>query len=133
MRTVLLTLTVALLGLAPAANAELEFEKARHDFGDISHYGAPEVTFVFTNTGDEAVHLKAAKPTARLARTTLPEEPVAAGASAEIRVAIRSRYGGPFRVHIGIEDDTATEVARLVVTGNVLSPARQPEALIGAT
>lgn len=125
-RTTHFTIGFALLSVfafaAPvAAAAEVQFDKLRHDFGDIGHYDKPEVVFTFTNTGDTPVKIKIVRSSNQVGRPTAPEDPVAPGESAEILVKARTRYGGPFRVHLDVVEETDGSIATLVMTGNVLA------------
>jgi len=104
-----------------AAAAEVEFDKLRHDFGDIGHYDKPEVIFTFTNTGDTPVKIKIVRASSRVGRPTAPTDPVPPGESAKILVKARTRYGGPFRVHLDVVEETDGSIATLVITGNVLA------------
>ena len=109
------------------ATAQVEFEKTRHDFGDLSHYSKPEVVFKFTNTGDRPVNIKIARASSEVGRPTWPEEPIAPGEIGEILVKVRTRYGGPFRVHVDVVEETDGSIATLVMTGNVLSREDSPK------
>jgi hypothetical protein len=104
----------------PAAAADLEFDMTRHDFGDISHYGKPEVTFTFKNVGDAPVKIKIVRASNSVGRPTAPEEAIAPGESGDILVKARTRFGGPFRVNLEVVEETDGVVAQLVITGNVL-------------
>ena len=104
-----------------AAAAEVEFDKLRHDFGDIGHYDKPEVVFTFTNTGDTPVKIKVVRASSHVGRPTASKDPVPPGESAEILVKARTRYGGPFRVHLDVVEQTDGSIATLVMTGNVLA------------
>ena len=101
--TYLLGVVMLLSALAlPSAAAELEFEKKRHDFGDIGHYDKPEVTFTFTNVGDAPVEIKIVKSSSTVGRTTPPQGEIAPGETGDILVKTRTRYGGPFRIHLEV-------------------------------
>lgn len=118
------SLSLAALLAMPATAAELEFDKLRHDFGDIGHYDKPEVTFIVKNVGDEPVTINIVLSSNEVGRPVAPEGEIAPGETAEILVKARTRFGGPFRFHVFVveeNDERPSNSGMLVVTGNVLA------------
>ena len=114
---------VAMLAL-PAAAAELEFDRMRHDFGDIGHYDKPEVIFTFKNVGAVPVKIRIVKSSNLVGRPVTPKGEIAPNETGEIFVKARTRYGGPFRFHLFVveqDDEGRDNSGELVVTGNVLA------------
>lgn len=123
-RCFVMSLSLVAMVALPAAAAELEFDRMRHDFGDIGHYDKPEVIFTFKNVGAVPVKIRIVKSSNLVGRPVTPEGEIAPGETGEILVKARTRYGGPFRFHLFVveqHDEGRDNSGELVVTGNVLA------------
>ncbi|MDX1447051.1 DUF1573 domain-containing protein, partial [Lishizhenia sp.] len=82
--------------------AQIEFEKTLHDYGTIEHGGNGVYEFVFTNTGNQPLMISNAKGSCGCTVPSCPKEPIAPGASAEIKVKYDTNRVGPINKSVTI-------------------------------
>jgi hypothetical protein len=75
---------------SPASGPVITFEKATHDFGDISAGDKVEHIFKFTNTGTEPLIITNIQVTCGCTAPEWPRQPIPPGQKGEIRIAFNS-------------------------------------------
>ena len=80
-------------GLASAAPA-MDFERTRHEFGDVWDFQNVSTEFRFVNTGDEALQIKSMKASCGCTTPTLTTMTFAPGEGDVIRVAFDPKGHG---------------------------------------
>lgn len=122
--TSLFSLMSVLMVLA-AGNAEIKFEKTKHNFGLFSESN-PQVTctFKFKNVGDGPLIIHQAIASCGCTVPDYPKEPIKAGESGEITVRYNGygRFPGRFRKSITIRTNGTKEITRLIIEGE-MTPA----------
>lgn len=124
----LLALAVLALaaGFAAGAHAQgvLYFETLEHDFGSVNEGEKPNYTFVFTNTGNQPLHLVNVRPSCGCTTPSYSTDPIGPGEQGEIVVEYNSQgRPGEFTKHIEVEaegTDPSNSTARLEITGTVI-------------
>lgn len=104
---------------APAAptgpTTTIEYESLIHDFGEIKEGDMVKYSFKFKNTGSEPLVISDAKGSCGCTVPDWPREPIAPGASGEIKVEFDSKGKGT--------EDGSKQTKRVTVTGNT-NPAQ---------
>lgn len=78
--------------LAPSGpSTTIQYEQAQFDFGTVNEGEVVKHVFKFKNTGDEPLLITNAKGSCGCTVPTWPKEPVAPGASGEIKVEFNSK------------------------------------------
>lgn len=72
------------------AKTTIQFVETVHDFGNMKQGDVAETTFKFTNTGKEPLVIENAQGSCGCTVPEYPKEPVAPGASGEIKVKFNS-------------------------------------------
>lgn len=72
------------------AKTTIQFVETVHDFGNLKQGDVAETTFKFTNTGKEPLVIENAQGSCGCTVPEYPKEPVAPGASGEIKVKFNS-------------------------------------------
>ena len=75
------TVTVAKVG-----GAEISLDKETHDYGVMQQHANGECVFIFTNNGTEDLVISNAKGSCGCTVPSWPREPIAPGASGELKV-----------------------------------------------
>lgn len=107
--------------------AEMTFEQTTVDYGSINQGDEPYRIFKFKNTGNEALIIKEAKGSCGCTVPTYPKEPIAPGASAEIKVRYDTNRIGQINKSVTLQTNAGVKI--LKITGNVkqkASPASVP-------
>ena len=102
------------------AQAEIEFEKEIHDFGEMKQHGDASTEFKFTNNGSEPLIIANAKGSCGCTVPVWPREPIAPGESSVISVKYDSKRVGPINKSVTITsnaDNAPTKVIR--IKGNI--------------
>ncbi len=73
------------------ANAQIEFEKAEHDFGEVIEGTRPEFVFKFKNTGKTPIKLSRVSASCGCTTPHWTKEEVKPGATGEIKVVYNSK------------------------------------------
>lgn len=90
-----------------ASGAKIEFEKETHDYGKIDYDGNPECTFSFKNTGTEPLIISKAKGSCGCTVPEWPKDPIAPGATSEIRVKYDTKRPGPINKSVTITSNAS--------------------------
>lgn len=93
----------------------IEYEAMVHDFGEIKEGDMVKYSFKFKNTGSEPLVISDAKGSCGCTVPDWPREPVAPGATAEIKVEFDSKGKGT--------EDGSKQTKRVTVTANT-NPAQ---------
>lgn len=93
----------------------IEYETKVHDFGEIKEGDMVKYSFKFKNTGSEPLVISDAKGSCGCTVPDWPREPIAPGASAEIKVEFDSKGKGT--------EDGSKQTKRVTVTANT-NPAQ---------
>lgn len=92
----------------------MEFSEMVHDFGEITEGEHVKYAFKFKNTGSEPLIISDAKGSCGCTVPDWPREPIAPGASAEIKVEFDSKGKG--------SDDGSKQTKKVTVTANTNPP-----------
>jgi hypothetical protein len=102
---------------AKEGGAEMTFEKTTVNYGSINQGDDPYRVFKFTNTGNEPLIIKKAKGSCGCTVPTYPKEPIAPGASAEIKVRYDTKRIGKINKSITLQTNAGVKL--LKIAGNV--------------
>lgn len=103
------------------SGAEMTFEQTTVNYGNINQGDDPYRVFKFTNTGNEALIIKTAKGSCGCTVPTYPKEPIAPGATAEIKVRYDTKRIGKINKSITLQTNAGVKL--LKITGNVKKKA----------
>lgn len=106
---------------AKESGAEMTFEKTTVNYGNINQGDDPYRVFKFTNTGTEPLIIKKAKGSCGCTVPTYPKEPIAPGASAEIKVRYDTKRIGKINKSITLQTNAGVKL--LKIAGNVKKKA----------
>lgn len=105
----IITLSLLLTGFifvnaqqAPASDDVLQLKETEHDFGKIPQGKPVYCVFEITNTGSTALKLDNVQASCGCTTPEWSREPIAAGATAEIKVGYNAAAAGPFDKFITI-------------------------------
>lgn len=127
MRKALLSISLVLLALGAAAQVKpvadtkpetIQLKERSYDFGRIPQGKPVTHVFVVTNTGKEPLVLEDVQASCGCTTPEWSKEPIAPGASAEIKVGYNSATEGPFEKSINIFYQKG-QMKSLVIKGNV--------------
>ncbi len=104
------------------AQGKVVFEKTEHDFGQIKEEDGPaQVSFEFTNTGNEAITLTNVKASCGCTTPTWTKEPVAPGKTGLVTAVYNPQNRpGAFNKTITINTDGEPKVVFLRIKGDVV-------------
>ena len=110
-------LVVAMLGFnsyaqdAPviSSKAVISIDKEVHDYGTIEQGADGECFFTVTNTGTEPLILSRCKGSCGCTVPSCPQEPIAPGASAKIKVKYDTNRVGPINKSVTITSNAGNE------------------------
>jgi len=99
----------------------MTFDQTEYNFGSVKEGDIVDYTFKFTNTGKSPLIISKATATCGCTVPEWPKEPIAVGASGEIRVKFNSKNKPNLQTKfVNINANTKPEVTRLKITGNVI-------------
>lgn len=115
-------LTVAFLGFnsfaqevpVKTSGAVIELDKDVHDYGTIEQGANGECEFTVKNTGTEPLILSRCKGSCGCTVPTCPQEPIAPGASAKIKVKYDSNRVGPINKSVTITSNAGNEPNKVI-------------------
>lgn len=117
--------TLTALAQAPAAapKPQITFEKATHDFGDITQGDVVSCTFRFKNTGNAPLIISDIQVTCGCTQPSKPKGPIMPGKSDEISVSFNSagKIGKQNKV-ITIRSNASNAEERVTIITNILPP-----------
>ena len=110
----------AILAFA-AGEAEIKFEKTKHDFGSFPESQKVTCTFKFTNTGDNLLVIHQAIASCGCTVPQYPKQPIKPGESGEITVTYNGagKFPGHFKKSITIRTNAKQEIVRLYIEGDM--------------
>jgi hypothetical protein len=116
---------------AAAAKAEpgpaIKFEKYTVDYGTVDYNSDPFRTFRFTNVGTEPLIVMSARSSCGCTVPEWPKEPIAPGASAELKVRYATDRPGAINKTITVTTNANPADVILNITGTVKpKPAEAP-------
>lgn len=128
-------LTLAFVAFATVAFSQakqtgpvITWEKATHDFGDMTQGDKVEHTFKFTNTGTEPVVITNVQVTCGCTLPkSWPRDPIQPGGKGEITVAFNStgKIGKQNKVVTIVSNAVNADGGQIVFTANVLDKPQQ--------
>ena len=105
---------------ATNAPTKMAFGEITHDFGNIDQNTENKYTFTFTNTGDKPLIIETATGSCGCTVPQFPREPIAPGASSEIKVVYKpGKQKGLQNKTITVIANTEPKSTRLNITANV--------------
>lgn len=113
-------LVVALIGFnanaqeVGASGAKMKIDKDVHDYGTIEQGANGECVFVVTNTGTEPLILSRCKGSCGCTVPSCPQEPIAPGASANIKVKYDTNRVGPINKSVTITSNAGNEASKII-------------------
>ena len=107
------------------SGAQMKFTNTTVDYGTIAQNSDPFRTVAFTNTGTEALIIKSAKGSCGCTIPTFPKEPIAPGATAEIKIKYDTKRLGAINKTVTIQSNAGVKI--LKVKGNVTQKASTPK------
>jgi hypothetical protein len=103
-------------------DAQINFEKTTHEFGQLEKGAPAEFAFSFTNTSDGPVTLTRVKASCGCTTPSWTREPVAPGETGEIKVKYNTTRVGPFTKTVTVNyGEEGTRPVILYIKGNVSS------------
>jgi len=111
--------TAMLLTLGVSAQAEIEFEKTVHNFGELKQHGDASTEFVFKNTGTEPLIISNAKGSCGCTVPEWPREPIQPGQEGSIKVKYDSKRLGPINKSVTITSNGSEQPKVIRIKGNI--------------
>ncbi len=103
----------------------ISIDKETHDYGNIPYEANGECEFTITNTGTEPLIITGARGSCGCTVPEYPEEPIAPGKTAVIKVTYNTKLMGDFTKSVTISSNAVNEPTKVVfIKGNV---APKPE------
>ena len=90
---------------AKVGGAEISFDKETHDYGVMKQHANGECVFVFTNTGTEPLIISNAKGSCGCTVPSWPREPIAPGATGELKVKYDTKRIGMINKSVTIQSN----------------------------
>ena len=109
-----------------ADGPQMTFESDVVDYGVIEQGADPYRFFNFTNTGNAPLVIKNAKGSCGCTVPTYPKEPIAPGASAEIKVRYDTNRIGRFTKRVTLTTNAGDESKILTIRGEVTKKPEEP-------
>jgi len=107
------------------SGAQMKFTNTTVNYGTIAQNSDPFRTVSFTNTGTEPLIIKSAKGSCGCTIPTFPKEPIAPGASAEIKIKYDTKRLGAINKTVTIQSNAGVKI--LKVKGNITQQASTPK------
>lgn len=97
-------------------------DKEVHDYGTIENGGEPNCVFKVTNTGNAPLIISFCKGSCGCTVPDCPKEPIAPGATAEIKVKYDTKRPGPINKSVTITSNAVNSPSKVIrIKGNVKS------------
>lgn len=118
---------IAIFSMASAqSTAEIVFDEAVHDFGELPEGPKVNTEFTFKNTGTEPLIISNAKGSCGCTVPIWPKEPILPGEEGVIKVEYNTaRRPGPFTKTVTITSNTAAGNTVLKIRGTVVKEAEE--------
>jgi hypothetical protein len=107
------------------SGAQMKFTSTTVNYGTIAQNSDPFRIATFTNTGTEALIIKSAKGSCGCTIPTFPKEPIAPGATAEIKIKYDTKRLGAINKTVTIQSNAGVKI--LKVKGNITQQASTPK------
>ena len=120
------TTTFAFAQDKAATGAAFKFESEVLDYGTIENASDGNRTFKFKNIGTEPLIISNAKGSCGCTTPEWPKEPIAPGASAEIKVHYDTKRTGNFTKTVTLTSNAVEATKVLTIKGKVKAPAHDP-------
>ncbi|MAO08325.1 MAG: hypothetical protein CL596_06405 [Alteromonas sp.] len=120
MKKVILVAVVALVSFAAQAQAKIEFKSETIDYGEIAKGSDGVRMFEFTNTGNEALVVSDVKSSCGCTVPEKPKDPIAPGATGQIKVKYDTNRVGPIRKTVTVYSNASEPIKALKIKGEVL-------------
>jgi len=102
----------------------LKIDKEVHDYGTIDQGANGECVFVVTNTGNQPLILSRCKGSCGCTVPSCPQEPIAPGASAKIKVKYDTNRVGPINKSVTITSNAGNEPNKVIrIKGQIKAKA----------
>lgn len=131
MKKLLFTLSLVAFGSWAMAQTEastnpnapqITFTQTVIDYGTIDKGSDGVRTFTFTNTGNEPLIVTNTKGSCGCTVPTKPTDPIAPGATGEIKVKYDTNRVGPFTKTVTVTSNAETPTVQLRIKGTVKQP-----------
>lgn len=109
----------------PTSGPQMEFENTTIDYGTIEQNADPYRVFTFANTGDEPLVIKHAKGSCGCTVPQWPKEPIAPGATGEIKVRYDTKRIGAFTKRVTLTTNVEGDNIVLTIKGKVEKPSEE--------
>jgi hypothetical protein len=110
-----------------SSGAVMEIDKEIHDYGTIEQGANGVCIFTVTNTGTAPLIISMCKGSCGCTVPSCPKEPIAPGASAEIRVKYDTNRVGPINKSVTITSNADNEPQKIIrIKGQVKAKAATP-------
>lgn len=106
----------------PTSGPIMTFEKSSHDYGFINQNADGLHKYKFTNTGNEPLIIKSAKPSCSCVKATFPQEPIMPGEVANIEVTYDTKRLGNFNKTVSVITNEVPNTHVLSLKGEVKDP-----------
>ena len=104
--------------------AMLELDKEVHDYGTMEQGGNGECVFTITNKGTEPLTISRCKGSCGCTVPQCPKEPIAPGATSEIKVKYDTKRVGPINKSVTIESNATDNAVKVIrIKGNITAAA----------
>ncbi len=112
------TVTVAKVG-----GAEISFDKETHDYGLMQQHANGTCVFMFTNNGTEDLVISNAKGSCGCTVPSWPREPIAPGATGELKVKYDTKRIGLINKSVTIQSNAVNEPTKIIrIKGEIKAP-----------
>jgi len=131
MKRFIFLLTLLLVGAGAFAQPKLNFEKAKHNYGNIKEAdGKQEAVFAFTNTGDSTLVITKVKPSCGCTASEWTKAPVPPGGKGFVK-ALFDPHGqnGRFTKSVSVFSNSKPSVVVLIIEGQVAPREKTVEEL----
>lgn len=110
-----------------SSGASISVDKDTHDYGTIEQGANGECVFMVTNTGTAPLIISMCKGSCGCTVPSCPKEPIAPGATAEIKVKYDTNRVGPINKSVTITSNADNEPQKIIrIKGNVKAKATTP-------
>ena len=108
--------------------AKIEFNKEVHDYGTIKNGADGTCIFEIKNTGSEALIISNAKGSCGCTVPSWPKEPIAPGATSQLKVKYDTKRTGSINKSVTIFSNAINEPTKVVrIKGSVSAPLKSGE------
>ena len=108
---------------AKVGGAEISFDKETHDYGVMKQHANGECVFVFTNTGTEPLIISNDKGSCGCTVPSWPREPIAPGATGELKVKYDTKRIGMINKSVTIQSNAVTNPTKIIrIKGEIKAP-----------